>query len=410
MYTKASACRICGNSNLVTVLELGEQCLTGVFPRTSAEKLTKGPLTLVKCVGEGCCGLLQLAHSYSLAEMYGDNYGYRSGLNPSMVAHLRAKVKRIEQTVDLSAGDLVIDIGSNDATTLKQYSVSGLDRVGVDPTGKKFLDHYGDNIRLIPEFFSRDHVVDRLGDRKAQVITSFSMFYDLEDPTSFMKEVASLLADRGIWVFEQSYMPLMLDTNSYDTVCHEHLEYYSLAQIQWMAQRAGLEIVDVELNDVNGGSFSVTAQKKGGGLKPTPAVRELFEAEQARKLDDLETYLAFAQRVQASKAELLRFFEVAKEKGLKIFALGASTKANVLLQYCNLGPHDIAAVGEINTDKFGSYTPGSAIPIVDEATVLSAAPDYVLVLPWHFRAYFLSQEKYRHLKLVFPLPTLSTLQ
>lgn len=407
MYTAISQCRICGNQNLVKVLELGDQALTGVFPKNKADKLTSGPLTLVKCTGRECCGLLQLAHSYSLDEMYGANYGYRSGLNPSMVAHLRGKVQRIKALGLIKDGDIIVDIGSNDATTLKQYELDRCELLGIDPTGKKFKQFYTANIRLIPDFFSAKAFKAEFGSRRAKVVTSFSMFYDLEDPIGFMREVADILHDDGVWVFEQSYMPSMLATNSYDTVCHEHLEYYALSQITWMAERAGLKIVDVELNDVNGGSFSVVAQRLSGSLKPSKAITEMVEAEKAARLDDLATYEAFAARVQESKAKLLAFLNSARASGKKVAALGASTKGNVVLQFCKVDSSLIYAVGEVNPDKFGAFTPGTLLDIVDEKDVLAAKPDYLLVLPWHFRAFFESQPRYAGLNLVFPLPVLS---
>lgn len=241
MYTKIEKCRICGNVNLEQVLNLGEQALTGVFPREKSNQVTSGPLRLVKCIGENDdeCGLLQLEHSYELSEMYGENYGYRSGLNDSMVKHLHKKVERILASVELNDGDLVVDIGSNDSTTLQAYPSSGPNLVGIDPTGIKFHKYYPDHIQLIPDFFSSRLLNNRFPGKKAKIITSFSMFYDLEKPMKFMQEVFDVLADDGVWVFEQSYMPTMLEMNSYDTVCHEHLEYYALSQIKWMSDRVG---------------------------------------------------------------------------------------------------------------------------------------------------------------------------
>jgi NDP-4-keto-2,6-dideoxyhexose 3-C-methyltransferase len=407
MTTRVKACRICNNSNLATVLELGNQVLTGVFPIDKNANVTSGPLTLLKCTGPNSCGLVQLAHSYSLAEMYGENYGYRSGLNPSMVAHLRSKVQRIEALGVLQRGDLVVDIGSNDATTLKQYEIAGISRAGVDPTGVKFGHYYGAEIQLIPDFFGAMRFQQVFGNRKAKVITSFSMFYDLEDPMAFMREVGEVLDDNGIWVFEQSYMPTMLTTNSYDTVCHEHLEYYALAQILWMTERVGLRVIDVELNDVNGGSFSVTVQKATGKLPESKSVRALMDAERQQRLDDLETYIQFAARVRASKESLLAFLKQARADGKRVVGLGASTKGNVILQYCGIDASLIECIGEINSEKFGAHAPGSKIPIVDEKPLLLGKPDYVLVLPWHFRKFFESQDRYRSLKLVYPLPVLS---
>jgi len=195
----------------------------------------------------------------------------------------------------------VVDIGSNDATTLKQYDQGKYRLVGFDPTGNKFRQFYTDVIELIPDFFSDDEFLRRCNGKKASVVTSFAMFYDLENPLGFMHQVHNILADNGVWVFEQSYMPAMLATNSYDTVCHEHLEYYALAQILWMAKRVGLRIVDVEQSDVNGGSFSVTAQKLSGRLKPTPSVDTILQQELTQKLDSVETYRAFAENVSKSR-------------------------------------------------------------------------------------------------------------
>lgn len=407
MYKSINACRICGNTDLRQVLDLGEQALTGVFPKNTNTPITSGPLKLVKCVGDSTCGLLQLAHSYSLDEMYGENYGYRSGLNPSMVAHLKSKIDKIKALNLLRKHDIIIDIGSNDATTLKQYNIPDCTLVGIDPTGSKFSQHYPLSIDLIPDFFSSNIFKERYGEQKAKVITSFSMFYDLEDPMSFMSEVAAILDDNGIWVFEQSYMPLMLSTNSYDTVCQEHLEYYSLRQITWMTERLGLKVVDVERNQINGGSFSVTVQKTAGQLEVTPAVQEMIDSENEQGLGDIEIYTEFAGHVRQSKQTLLQFLQDAKRSGKRIAALGASTKGNVILQYCGIDKSLIEVIGEINPDKFGSFTPGTHIPIVDEKEVIAGNPDYIIVLPWHFKDYFESQKRYAELNLVYPLPELS---
>jgi NDP-4-keto-2,6-dideoxyhexose 3-C-methyltransferase len=410
MYKKVEKCRICGNSNLVRVLELGEQLLTGVFPSKKSANITAGPLNLVKCMGDDVCGLLQMEHSYDLAEMYGKNYGYRSGLNAGMVAHLHGKVKRILTQVDLQEGDLVIDIGSNDSTTLQAYPFSGLWLVGVDPTGIKFHNYYPPHIQLLSDFFSSELVKTSFPGKKAKVVTSFSMFYDLEDPVGFMREVYEVLTDDGVWVFEQSYMPTMLKTNSYDTVCHEHLEFYALKQIKWMADKVGFKIVDVEFNDVNGGSFSITVSKANGDLSVIPSVQKVLDSESEQKLDTLEPYQAFKKRSEQTKTDLLAFIKTARADGKMVAALGASTKGNVLLQYCGLTEKDIAFVGEVNIEKFGCYTPGTWISIIPEDELLAKKPDYLIVLPWHFKNFFLAQKKYTGTTLVFPLPYLEILQ
>lgn len=407
-YKKIDRCRICGNHQLERVLDLGEQMLTGVFPREKGADVTRGPLHLVKCTGEGddVCGLLQLEHSYDLGEMYGENYGYRSGLNASMVAHLHNKVWRIMGLVELRDGDLVIDIGSNDSTTLQAYPSQGLSLVGVDPTGVKFHSYYPPHVQLIPDFFSSRLVEACFPGKKAKVVTSFSMFYDLEDPMEFMRQVFDVLADKGVWVFEQSYMPTMLDTNSYDTVCHEHLEFYALRQIKWMADRVGFKIVDVEFNDVNGGSFSITVSKANGDTSVLPAVQTILDDERARGLDTLQPFREFSDRVEASRKELLAFLAEARTQGKRVAVLGASTKGNVLLQYCAVTMADVECVGEVNAEKFGCFTPGTWLPIVDENDLLTKEPDYLLVLPWHFRKFFIANRKWKTNRLVFPLPRL----
>jgi NDP-4-keto-2,6-dideoxyhexose 3-C-methyltransferase len=407
MYWTIDKCRICGNSELIEVLDLGVQTLTGVFPTRRDEQITAGPLQLVKCTGGvDACGLLQLRHSFEMTEMYGNNYGYRSGLNASMVQHLRGKVQNILARAPLPKGAVVVDIGSNDATTLKAYPEHDCTLIGIDPTGSKFKEFYPKHVQLIPDFFSAAKVKEIVGSKRASVITSLAMFYDLEDPIAFMREIEAVLADNGIWVFEQSYMPTMLAQNAYDTVCHEHLEYYSLKQVQWMAQRSGLKIIDVELNDINGGSFSVTAAKAKSSIRAHANVATIMESESQMQLDSLQPYRSFGRRVLDRRDELLRFIDDAQRSGESIYALGASTKGNVVLQYCKITESQIPKIGEVNIEKFGRFTPGTLLPIVSQDEVLADDPDYLLVLPWHFRKFFESSPKFSGRRLAFPLPVL----
>lgn len=407
MYKTIDKCRVCGNHNLAEVLDVGTQALTGVFPKSREQAITAGPLRLVKCMGAAdVCGLLQLQHTYNLGEMYGQNYGYRSGLNASMVAHLHGKVKKILALADLQDDALIIDIGSNDSTTLQAYPRRNHTLVGIDPTGVKFRSYYPDHIRLIPDFFSSKKVIEEFGDRKAAIITSFSMFYDLEDPLSFMRDVADVLSDDGIWVFEQSYMPLMLSQTAYDTVCHEHLEYYDLSQVIWMAARVGLKVIDVEMNDVNGGSFSVVATTQSSKRSPSAAVGKLLEQEAQLELNTLEPYRAFERRVRQSRDSLVAFVEKANKEKKTVIGLGASTKGNVILQYCGFTSSDIGKIAEVNPDKFGAFTPGSLIPIAPQDELLATRPDYLIVFPWHFRTFFERDNRFKGLNLVFPLPKL----
>lgn len=407
MYKQINKCRICGNSYLERVLNLGEQMLTWVFPKKKGSRITVGPLRLVKCMGGNeVCGLLQLEHSYNLQEMYGENYGYRSGLNTSMIMHLHSKVKRILKKIKLQNGDLVIDIGSNDSTTLQAYPRKGPILVGIDPTGVKFRNFYPAHIQLIPDFFSSGLLNKHFPAKKAKLITSFSMFYDLEDPIDFIRQIYDILADDGIWVFEQSYLPAMLKTNSYDTVCHEHLEFYALRQIKWMTDKVGFRIIDVEFSDVNGGSFSVMVSKVRNNSSGESLVKNILAAEYKGGLNTLMPYREFEKRTEKTKIELLDFLKTAKIQDNIVAGLGASTKGNVILQFCGLTDRDLSFIGDVNSDKFGCFAPGSWIPIIPQEELLARRPDYLIVLPWHFRKSFLSDKKFAKFNLVFPLPHL----
>lgn len=404
-YREISQCRVGQGANLLSVLNLGKQALTGVFPKTVDESVTVGPLELVWCPESG---LLQLRHSYELSEMYGDNYGYRSGLNQSMVEHLTNKVAYLERLQPLKSGDIVVDIGSNDCTTLKAYKAQSIRRIGIDPTGKKFAEFYPADVTLVPDFFSADayHSVEK---KSARIVTSIAMFYDLESPVAFAQQIESILAPDGIWHFEQSYMPSMLRTNSYDTICHEHLEYYSLAVVKIILEKAGLRIVDVVMNSINGGSFAVTATKASNKqLQANDAVVNwLLEQEDRMGLNTPRPYRDFEERVFRHRDDLTRLIRTLNADGKKVLGYGASTKGNVLLQFCGFTKSDIAAIAEVNPEKYGRVTPGTHIPIISEAEARAMKPDYLLVLPWHFKDGILRREK-EYLasggKFIFPFP------
>lgn len=411
MLREIKKCLICGNEKLVPVLDLGIQSLTGVFPRTKDTLVGQGPLQLMKCQedhGGKYCGLIQLRHIYNAGDLYGETYGYRSSLNRSMVDHLQRKIKRILQKVTLRPGDMVVDIGSNDSTLLQSYSTKGITLVGIDPLGEKMRKYYPPHIHLIPNFFSRKVLEKHFGSRKAKIITSIAMFYDLESPLAFMQQVYKLLTNDGVWIFEQSYMPTMLSMNSYDTVCHEHLEYYRLKQIKWMADRVGFKILDVEFNQINGGSFSVMVAKQDSSYREARnLVARILKSEERLGLNTLKPYHAFRKRVFQHKKMFQAQIQKLNKSGKRILGYGASTKGNVILQFCKLREKDIPFIAEVNPDKFGAYAPGTLIPIISEQDARAMKPDYFMILPWHFKDNIIARER-RFLreggKLLFPLP------
>jgi len=406
MYKEINKCRISGSPNLTPVLHLGEQYLTGVFPKSKEEQITKGPLDLVWCPESK---LLQLKQSYPLDEMYGSNYGYRSGLNKSMVKHLSLKIEYLQRFLPLSSGDLVLDIGSNDATTLKSYHNTDITRIGIDPTAEKFKEYYTNDIVLIPEFFPSPTYCTTFKNKKAKIITSIAMFYDLENPRDFIAEIVKTLDKNGIWHFEQSYMPSMLRTNAYDTICHEHLEYYALEPIKKLLEEFDLKVLDVQINDINGGSFAVTAGHKSSNsfIENKAVIEWLLLQEERMGLNTPRPYREFEERVFKHKTDLLQLIKALKDDGKKVFGYGASTKGNVLLQFCGFTENEIPYIAEVNKEKFGSYTPGTNIPIISEEKAREMNPDYFLVLPWHFKNSILAKEQSfinNGGKFIFPLP------
>ena len=401
MIKEIKSCRVCKSSELIEVVNLGSQSLTGVFPQKCDENILCGPLALVWC---SSCDLVQLKHRYPPEQMYGDNYGYRSGLNASMVEHLSQKAKYLTNFSGLSKGDAVLDIGSNDGTLLGAYQVNGLERVGIDPTAEKFREHYDSGVEIIPDFFT----ASKVGNRKFKAISSISMFYDLDDPRLFVQEIKESLHSEGIWHFEQSYMPSMIRQISYDTICHEHVEYYSLTPVAKMLDEAELKIIDIKMNAVNGGSFAITSCHSNSFLGIQFELLDwLLKRESRSGYSTPWPYREFERKIFEHRESLLNLIKKLNESGKTIHAYGASTKGNVLLQFCGLTSKEIPFAAEINPYKFGRFTPGSKIPIISSEESLKMKPDYYLVLPWHFREGIIKNEKdflSSGGKFIFPLP------
>ena len=404
-----STCRICGLRPLEPVVDLGWQALSGIFPREcNPDELLGGRLYLVRCSSPEGCGLVQLEQSFEPTIMYGENYGYRSGLNPSMVRHLESRVRDIESRIKLKSGDVVIDIGSNDGTTLSFFS-DLLMRIGIDPTSDKYRKYYPTGAIAEADFFSSELSMRLSGGRLAKVVTSVAMLYDLEDPGNFVKEITKVLASDGIWMFEQSYLPLMLERVAYDTICHEHIEYYGLRQIEWLLDQSGMEVIDIELNDVNGGSFAVLAAFKS--VYPiSDNVSRVRESERDLWNSDSPDFIDFAANARSRAAELHSFVYAQLSLGKTFAALGASTKGNILLHYSGLTRDAISVIGEVNPDKYGCFTPGTWIPIVSEDEALERNFDYYIVLPWHFKDFFIESQKFQNKTLIFPLPIFEVLE
>ena len=404
-FEAITACRICGSRSLDTVFDLGCLVSCGVFPAADEPTPAPMPLELVQCAG---CGLVQLRHNFQRDDLFRHTYGYRSGINESMKAHLGSIVAAIERRVALRSGDIVLDIGSNDGTTLGLYKTAGLVRVGIDPTIERFLQYYQPGILTVADFFTRDNYRKLKLGGLAKVVTSIAMFYDLPDPNAFVADVRDVLAPDGIWVLEQSYLPTMIDMGSFDTICHEHLEYYGLRQIVLLGERNGLRVIDVALNDANGGSFQITMCHDNQVYpRNDKAINALLDREKAEGYDGRRPIDKLREQIATARDSVMTFLAGAKRDGKLVHGYGASTKGNTLLQYFWVTADLLPAIADRNPTKFGCRTPGTDIPIVSEDESRAMRPDSYFVLPWHFRDGFIAREAQflgRCGKLVFPLP------
>ncbi len=383
---------------------------SGIFPKKDEAFVPEGPLELMKCHGDPdrVCGLLQLKHSFDPHILFGESYGYRSGLNGSMREHLQDIARKIKGFVTLKEKDVIVDIGSNDGTLLSFFSGEKLSLWGVDPTAGQFKKYYSEDVQILPELFSGKLIKKSLGVKKAKVVTAIAVFYDLDAPAEFLKEVREILSDDGVCVLEQSYLPLLLENLAYDTICHEHMAYYRLKQIRWLADRVGLKIIHCEKNQVNGGSFCVAlAQRNSAFSEDSGTVSQFIEEEKRLSLDTLSPFKSFFDNIFKHRKALQRTVKTLRADRKCVLGYGASTKGNVLLQFCGFTPEDIPFVADVNEDKWGRVCPGTKIPIISEEEARSKKPDVFFVLPWHFKEGFLIKEK-KYLRdggaFLFPLP------
>jgi C-methyltransferase-like protein/methyltransferase family protein/putative zinc binding protein len=411
--TTRTTCRICGSSALTPVLSLGDQHIAGAFAEPGGEQPVQRaiPLELVRCDmtrDEEACGLIQTRHTVPGSILY-HSYWYRSGINRTMTENLHGIAKTAQELVGLGPGDLVIDIGCNDGTLLDGYDAESISYLGYDPSDvSRYAVEKGYDV--VNDFFSAGPFKERYADRKAKVVTSIAMFYDLERPRDFLADVAAVLARDGVWVMELHYLPLMLEMNSFDAIVHEHLEYYSLAVLERLFAEEGLAVVQAELNEINGGSIRLFIGH-AGQLQQTPeqirGLQRLRIREFELALDAAAPYEEFRRNSERVRDELSTLLERLKSDGKTVHVYGASTKGNTILQYAGIDASLIPYAADRNPDKWGSETIATRIPIISEEDSRAMQPDYYLALPWHFLDEFLDREKEfldRGGRFIVPLP------
>lgn len=413
------SCRICGSKNLTSILNLGDQYFANYSPKSNdvvpfEEKI---PLELVRCdksIDPKSCGLVQLRHTTPPNLMY-DRYFYRSGINQTMTNNLNEIAKQAISKIKLNPNDIVIDIGCNDGTLLQNYKELPIRSVGFDPAKNMVQFSKQTGATIITEFFSAEEFIKNYGDEKAKIITSIAMFYDLEDPNQFVDDISKILHPDGIWILELSYLPLMLSQNAFDTIVHEHLEYYHLSALEFLLSKFNLKVVHIQLNDINGGSFRVVVQHKEKSIdnKSLQHITELREKEKNLNLSTNQPFDDFITKINDEKDKLVAFIKNEVSAGKTVHCYGASTKGNTLLQFYNLDKKLIQFIADRNPDKWGRRTIGTDISIISEEESHSMNPNYFLILPWHFINEFKEREK-SYLKnggkLLVPLPEFKIIQ
>ena len=398
-------CRSCSGNKFKKLFSLGNLSFTGKFAKNSTVNIPKAELALVMC---GNCDLVQLNNNFNLRYLYGPDYGYRTGINKTMTEHMRSVVSSVKKIANLKKKDAVLDIASNDGTLLNFYSKS-LFRAGIDPTIKKFSHYYKEIDSKIPNFFS-EKAVRKETKKTFKVITALSVFYDIENPNYFLSDVNKLLDDDGIFVLEQADLLSIIKLKMFDTICHEHLEYYSHNVIIKLLKKNDLKLFDFKLNDINGGStqYYICKDKNIKIKVQKNKIMKMLNNEKKFKLDEVKTYEKFFTETQSVKKKLNKIIKKIKSENKIIHGYGASTKGNVLLQYFNINKNHIDCISDRNPKKNGFYTPNTKIKIVSELYSRKINPDYYLVLPWHFKKEILQREKKQRkfTKFIFPLPNL----
>lgn len=384
------------DEELVELFSLGDLYVSNFIDDGSSGSMIV-PLTLAL---DRKSGLLQLKHTAPSDAMYRE-YWYRSSTNRTMTEELKNIARKAASLICSEKDDVALDIGCNDGTLLRFYGDRFV-RVGFDPAEnlRTYAEKHANLV--VTDFFTAQGYFQHLK-KKARIVTSIAMFYDLEDPHRFVNDVEAVLDTEGLWVVQMSYMPLMLEQLAFDNICHEHLEYYSLSSFEYLVRQHGLRVVDVELNDINGGSFRIYVRKSASHdhlFATAPyrdvgefRVKSLLEYEKKLDLGEPATYISWFERIAELKRKTVDFIKSESSKGKTIWGYGASTKGNTLLQWYGLDSTLIEAIAERNPTKYGKRTVGTNIPIKSEREMRRAKPDYLLVLPWHFISEFRSREK-----------------
>jgi hypothetical protein len=405
---KINTCRNCKKKKLTKLFSLGKLSFTGKFSNTIKSNIPKAEITLVICHK---CKLVQLDRNFNPKYLYGKDYGYRSGINKTMTDHLSKTATLLSNKAHLKNSDSVLDIASNDGTLLRAYNNKKITKVGIDPVISKFFKFYPKTTIQISGFFSHNLLKKKGIKQKFKIITALSVFYDLKNPNQFLKDVKKILCEKeGIFLLEFADLLSIVKYKLFDTICHEHLEYYSAKVILRMLKKNDLKVIDLQTNDINGGSvrFFICARNANYKINKINIKKYLIE-ERKYQLEKIDTFKFFFKKINIVKLKINNLIKNIQKRKKIIHGYGASTKGNVLLQYFNINKTQIPYIADRNPEKNGLYTPGTKINIISEEKSRNLNPDYYLVLPWHFKKEILIRERKiikNGTKFIFPLPEL----
>jgi len=377
---------------------------TGKFSKNYFHNVPSEYLNLLMCKK---CKLVQLDRNFNLKYLYGKDYGYRTGINKTMTDHVQKIVKKCSTLVNLKAKDHVLDIASNDATLLNFYPKKII-TVGVDPLANKYKRYYNKINYKISNFFQITDIKKLNLKKKFKIISALSVFYDLRNPNKFIREVKKILDEKGIFILEHADLFYIIKNNIFDTICHEHLGFFSSKIIIEMIKSNGLKVFDHEYNDINGGSscYYICHQKANYKIKKNNIKASLLK-ESKIGLHSKKIFEVFFKKILKEKTKLQKLIKEINNKKLTIHGYGASTKGNVLLQFYDIENKDVNYIADRNPLKYNLFTPGTKIKIISENYSRRLKPDYYLVLPWHFKEEILIREKKirrKGTKFIFPLP------
>ena len=378
---KIKHCLLCKKKILKSIFSLGNLFVSNFVNKNQIKKGLRAPLNLLYCKN---CSLIQLSHIAPQEIMYKRFYWYRSGVTKTMKDGLKDLYKESLKYAKLKKNDVVLDIGANDGTLLSYYKNKNIKTIGCEPANnlKKYLLKKCNFI--INDFWNKknlDKILRKNKLKKPKIITAIGMFYDLEEPNTFIKDAADSLAEDGIFIAQLMCLKSMIEKNDLGNICHEHIEFYSLKSLKYLFENNGLEIFKIDENDINGGSYRIYCRKfKNGSIK-------------LQNENVLKMMKDFVRRVELNKKQTVNFITRETKKNKKIFLYGASTKGNTVLQYYGLNKNLIKYAAERSPEKWGKYTIGSGIKIISEKQARSLKPDFFFVTPWGFINEFKKREK-----------------